>query len=97
MSSCSSAKNLVLNCVFLIAQELGDRYSPSIQHVRQLLPLLKVTAEVVVCQPMGCLTDTKGNKIAGFDSIDKKQVSKEKLSMTDERPSLKTHIFFHST
>jgi hypothetical protein len=38
-----------------------------------------VTAEVVVCQPMGCLTDTKGNKIAGFDSIDKKQVNKEKL------------------
>jgi mediator of RNA polymerase II transcription subunit 12 len=57
-------------------QELGDRTSPSIQYVRQLLPLPKVTAEVVVCQPMGCLSDTKGNKIAGFDSIDKKQVSK---------------------
>lgn len=97
MLSCSSAKNLVLSCVFLIAQELGDRYSPSIQHVRQLLPLLKVTAEVVVCQPMGCLTDTKGNKIAGFDSIDKKQVNKEKLLITDERPSLRTHISFHST
>jgi hypothetical protein len=39
-----------------------------------------MTAEVVVCQPMGCLTDTKGNKIAGFDSIDKKQVNKDKLS-----------------
>jgi hypothetical protein len=38
-----------------------------------------VTAEVVVCQPMGCLTDTKGNKIAGFDSIDKKQVHKHLL------------------
>jgi mediator of RNA polymerase II transcription subunit 12 len=63
--------------MFLITQELGDRTSPSIQHVRQLLPLPKVTAEVVVCQPMGCLTDTKGNKIAGFDSIDKKQVNKQ--------------------
>jgi mediator of RNA polymerase II transcription subunit 12 len=62
--------------MLFIMQELGDRTSPSIQHVRQLLPLPKVTAEVVVCQPMGCLTDTKGNKIAGFDSIDKKQVSK---------------------
>jgi len=88
------------SCVklFLFAQELGDRYSPSIQHVRQLLPLLKVTAEVVVCQPMGCLTDTKGNKIAGFDSIDKKQVNNEKLLIKDNRPLLKTqHIFFHST
>lgn len=81
--------------MFLLAQELGDRYSPSIQHVRQLLPLLKVTAEVVVCQPMGCLTDTKGNKIAGFDSIDKKQVNIEKLIIKDDRPLPKTqHIFF---
>jgi CTP synthase (UTP-ammonia lyase) len=79
MSSLSSAVNFVFSCVFHVAQELGDRYSPSIQHVRQLLPLLKVTAEVVVCQPMGCLTDTKGNKIAGFDSIDKKQVNREEL------------------
>jgi len=47
---------------------------------------------------MGCLTDTKGNKIAGFDSIDKKQVNKGKLLIKDDRPLLKTqHIFFHST
>lgn len=43
--------------------------------VRQLLPLSKKQLEVVTVQPVGCLTDTKGNKIAGFDSIDKKQVS----------------------
>ncbi|CAG2069271.1 unnamed protein product, partial [Timema podura] len=54
-------------------QELGDRSSPSILHVRQLLPLPKVTAEVIACEPIGCITDTKGNKITGFDSIDKKQ------------------------
>jgi CTP synthase (UTP-ammonia lyase) len=90
MLGLSAAVNFVFNCAFLVAQELGDRYSSSIQHVRQLLPLLKVTAEVVVCQPMGCLTDTKGNKIAGFDSIDKKQVFKEKLSTIHVRPVLTT-------
>jgi hypothetical protein len=88
----------VLRFVFLVAQELGDRYSPSIQHVRQLLPLLKVTAEVVVCQPMGCLTDTKGNKIAGFDSIDKKQVSQGKLIFHQQLlvTTVKPWIYFPS-
>lgn len=42
--------------------------------VRQLLPMNKKQLEVVTVQPVGCLTDTKGNKITGFDSIDKKQV-----------------------
>lgn len=43
--------------------------------VRQLLPLPKQVCEVITCEAMGSLIDTKGNKIAGFDSIDKKQVS----------------------
>nr|CAD7434055.1 unnamed protein product [Timema monikensis] len=59
--------------MYISTQELGDRSSPSILHVRQLLPLPKVTAEVIACEPIGCITDTKGNKITGFDSIDKKQ------------------------
>ena len=58
-----------------IFQEIGDKISPSMMQVRQLLPLSKKQLEVVTVQPVGCLTDTKGNKIAGFDSIDKKQVS----------------------
>lgn len=42
--------------------------------VRQLLPFPKQACEVITCEAMGSLIDTKGNKIAGFDSIDKKQV-----------------------
>ncbi|GCB73574.1 hypothetical protein scyTo_0002654 [Scyliorhinus torazame] len=55
------------------AKELGDKHSESIDKVRQLLPLPKQTCDVITCEPMGSLIDTKGNKIAGFDSIDKKQ------------------------
>lgn len=63
------------NLMKKLKKELGDRNSQSIQFVRQLLPLPKLTTEVITCEPVGCLTDTKGNKIAGFDSIDKKQVN----------------------
>ena len=61
------------NLMKKLKKELGDRNSQSIQYVRQLLSLPKITMEVITCEPVGCLTDTKGNKIAGFDSIDKKQ------------------------
>lgn len=62
------------NLMKKLRKELGDRNNPSVQHLRQLLPLPKITSEIIACEPVGCLTDTKGNKIAGFDSIDKKQV-----------------------
>ena len=62
------------NLMKKLKKELGDRNSQSIQYVRQLLPLPKLTMEVIACEPVGCLTDTKGNKITGFDNIDKKQV-----------------------
>lgn len=62
------------NLMKKLRKELGDRSNPSAQHVRQLLPMAKVTSEIIACEQIGCLTDTKGNKIAGFDSIDKKQV-----------------------
>lgn len=61
------------NLMKKLKKELGDRNSQSIQFVRQLLPLQKLTIEVIACEPVGSLTDTKGNKITGFDSIDKKQ------------------------
>lgn len=56
-------------------KELGDRQSDSLEKVRQLLPLPKQTRDVITCEPQGSLIDTKGNKIAGFDSIFKKEVS----------------------
>ena len=58
-----------------LKKELGDKHSYDIDRVRQLLPVPKKTCDVVTVEHMGSLIDTKGNKIAGFDSIDKKQVS----------------------
>lgn len=52
--------------------KLGDKTNASVKFVRQLLPLSKQTCEVIACESAGCLTDTKGNKISGFDSIEKK-------------------------
>lgn len=60
---------------FPLQKELGDRQSDSLEKVRQLLPLPKQTRDVITCEPQGSLIDTKGNKIAGFDSIFKKEVS----------------------
>ncbi|MBM6588391.1 hypothetical protein, partial [Streptococcus pneumoniae] len=61
--------------------------SQGIQLVRQLLPIVKQQCEVITCEPMGSLIDTKGNKIQGFDSIDKKQglqvAEKQKVSPWD--------------
>ncbi|XP_041119222.1 mediator of RNA polymerase II transcription subunit 12-like protein isoform X5 [Polyodon spathula] len=66
-------KRAYVNLVRKLKKELGDKHSESIDKVRQLLPLPKQTCDVITCEPMGSLIDTKGNKIAGFDSIDKKQ------------------------
>lgn len=56
-----------------LQKELGERQSDSLEKVYQLLPLPKQTRDVITCEPQGSLIDTKGNKIAGFDSIFKKE------------------------
>ncbi|KAM6443083.1 mediator of RNA polymerase II transcription subunit 12-like protein isoform 4-T4 [Liasis olivaceus] len=66
-------KRAYMNLVKKLKKELGDKCSESIDKVRQLLPLPKQMCDIIACEPMGSLIDTKGNKIAGFDSIDKKQ------------------------
>ncbi|GAB6019774.1 hypothetical protein CHUAL_001322 [Chamberlinius hualienensis] len=75
------------NLIKKIKKELADRGSDAISQIRQLLPLPKQQCEVIVCEPMGSLIDTKGNKIAGFDSIGKKQglqvCKKQKVSPWD--------------
>uniref|UniRef100_A0A670KGV6 Mediator complex subunit 12 n=1 Tax=Podarcis muralis TaxID=64176 RepID=A0A670KGV6_PODMU len=80
-------KRAYMNLVKKLRKELGDRQSDSLEKVRQLLPLPKQTRDVITCEPQGSLIDTKGNKIAGFDSIFKKeglQVStKQKISPWD--------------
>ncbi|XP_076370100.1 mediator complex subunit kohtalo isoform X2 [Tachypleus tridentatus] len=62
-----------LNLVKKLKKELSGKITPALHMVRQLLPFPKQQCEVITCEPMGSLIDTKGNKIAGFDSIDKKQ------------------------
>ncbi|XP_058517422.1 mediator of RNA polymerase II transcription subunit 12-like protein isoform X4 [Ochotona princeps] len=80
-------KRAYMNLVKKLQKELGEKRSESIDKVRQLLPLPKQTCDVITCEPMGSLIDTKGNKIAGFDSIDKKQglqvSTKQKVSPWD--------------
>uniref|UniRef100_A0A8C8SFF5 Mediator complex subunit 12L n=1 Tax=Pelusios castaneus TaxID=367368 RepID=A0A8C8SFF5_9SAUR len=80
-------KRAYMNLVKKLKKELGDKCSGSIDKVRQLLPLPKQTCDIITCEPMGSLIDTKGNKIAGFDSIDKKQglqvSTKQKVSSWD--------------
>ncbi|NXJ10974.1 MD12L protein, partial [Odontophorus gujanensis] len=82
-------KRAYMNLVKKLKKELGDKRSDSIDKVRQLLPLPKQTCDIITCEPMGSLIDTKGNKIAGFDSIDKKQArglqvsTKQKVSPWD--------------
>ncbi|NXB33034.1 MD12L protein, partial [Eulacestoma nigropectus] len=81
-------KRAYMNLVKKLKKELGDKRSESIDKVRQLLPLPRLTCDIVACEPVGSLIDTKGNKIAGFDSIDKKQAglqasTKQKVSPWD--------------
>ncbi|XP_054168464.1 mediator of RNA polymerase II transcription subunit 12-like protein isoform X2 [Oppia nitens] len=76
------------NLIKKLKKELNiDRITLGIKMVRQLLPITKQNCEVIICEPMGSLIDTKGNKIAGFDSIDKKQglqvADKQKVSPWD--------------
>lgn len=69
------------NLMKKLKKELGDRHGPSVQCVKQLLPLAKNTIiEVIACEPLGCVVDQKGNKITGFD-VDKKQG----LRLTDKQ------------
>lgn len=86
-------KRAYMNLVKKLQKELGEHQSDSLEKVRQLLPLPKQTRDVITCEPQGSLIDTKGNKIAGFDSIFKKeglQVStKQKISPWDLFEGLK--------
>ncbi|NXU51187.1 MD12L protein, partial [Turnix velox] len=78
-------KRAYMNLVKKLKKELGDKQSESIDKVRQLLPLPKQTCDIITCEPMGSLIDTKGNKIAGFDSIDKKQARLHGLQVSTKQ------------
>ncbi|KAJ7402236.1 Mediator of RNA polymerase II transcription subunit 12-like protein [Pitangus sulphuratus] len=78
-------KRAYMNLVKKLKKELGDKRSESIEKVRQLLPLPRLTCDIVACEPTGSLIDTKGNKIAGFDSIDKKQARANGLQVSSKQ------------
>ena len=54
------------NLMKKLKKELGDRHTPSLLHIRQLLPLPRLVTDVIAVEPTG----TKSSK--NFDSIDKK-------------------------
>ncbi|KAK2719591.1 mediator of RNA polymerase II transcription subunit 12-like protein isoform X2 [Artemia franciscana] len=67
-------KKHYFNLAKKLKKELADRRSPSIAYIRQMLPMpLRCTFDVVACEQVSCLIDSKGNKIQGFDTFDKKQ------------------------
>ena len=74
------------NLVKKLKKEIGDKTSPSIQFLRQLLTFPKVMCEVIVTEPFGTVADAKGNKTRGLHS-DKKQglqvSDKQKISPWD--------------
>lgn len=54
-----------------LRKELADKNSPTIKLVRQLLPLAKPacanSCEVIACEPVGSLMDTKVSVMSIFD------------------------------
>ncbi|XP_027199092.2 mediator of RNA polymerase II transcription subunit 12-like protein [Dermatophagoides pteronyssinus] len=90
-------KKLNQNLIRKLKKELNvERVGVGVRMARQLLPLVKYQSEVIACEAMGSLVDTKGNKIAGFDSIDKKQgfqaSGKQKLSPWDLIEGVKNYV-----
>lgn len=80
-------RKVYLNLMKKLKKEVGDRQVPSLQHIRQLLPMTRSVTEIIAVEPIGSLTDSKGNKIS-FDSIDKKHGFQVRI------PSICHEIFF---
>ena len=78
-----------------LKKEIGDKTSPSLKYLRQMLPLPKLMNEVIATEPFGTETNEKGNKVKGLN-CDKKpgmQVSeKQKISPWDILEG--TYFFF---
>jgi len=63
-----------INLIKKLKKEMADRDSDSIKPLRQLLPFSKHVTEIVVCQSNTLIIDSKGNKVASLEFVDKKQV-----------------------
>ena len=53
-----------------LKKEIGEKTSPSLKYLRQLLPIPKMMTEVIVTEPFGLINE-KGNKVKGLN-CDKK-------------------------
>lgn len=67
------SKKTYTNLMKKLKKELGDKTNASVKYVRQLLPLSKITCEVIACESANS-TDAKGGKMSGFNSLDKRRV-----------------------
>ncbi|XP_049822887.1 mediator of RNA polymerase II transcription subunit 12 isoform X3 [Aethina tumida] len=72
-------RKMYQNLMKKLKKEVGERHNASLQHIKQLLPLPRVTTEVIAVEPIGSITDSKGNKIS-FDNVDKHE-----LQVTDKQ------------
>ncbi|XP_008193999.1 mediator of RNA polymerase II transcription subunit 12 isoform X1 [Tribolium castaneum] len=79
-------RKMYQNLMKKLKKEVGERHNASLQHVRQLLPLPRSVTEIIAVEPIGWVTDGKGNKIS-FDSLDKKHgfqvTDKQRVSSWD--------------
>ncbi|KAK9891849.1 hypothetical protein WA026_016648 [Henosepilachna vigintioctopunctata] len=71
VESQDDGRKMYLNLMKKLKKEVGERQNASLQHIRQLLPITRSVTEIIAVEPIGSLTDGKGNKIS-FDSIDEK-------------------------
>ena len=53
-----------------LKKEIGEKTSPSLKYLRQLLPIPKLMTEVIVTEPFGLINE-KGTKVKGLN-CDKK-------------------------
>lgn len=65
-------KKIYGNLVKKIRKEIGEKLTAGVEHLKLLLPLAKKSLDIIAVEPAGSVLDPKGNKIAGFDSTDRK-------------------------
>ncbi|CAH0557477.1 unnamed protein product [Brassicogethes aeneus] len=73
-------RKMYQNLMKKLKKEVGERSNASMLHIKQLLPLPRITTEVIAVESIGGITDSKGNKIS-FDNVDKKH----ELQVTDKQ------------
>lgn len=60
------------NLLKKLKKEVGERQNASLQHIHQLLPIPRLTTEVIAVEAAGSITNSKGNKISFDSTVDNK-------------------------